>query len=118
MSNFSLQQLIELQEWAEVPPAVVQRHADVFTQDTAVHRFCASQGIQYMAYSSLGTQYLSQGFDASPVLDNAAIQAIGAKHSVTPAQVCRFEDPRLSLRYVLCYRLFMPKAASSLSAQM
>ena len=87
VSNFSLQQLIELQQWATVPPAVMQRHADVFNQDHAVHRYCASQGIQYVAFSSLGTQYLNQALDSSPVLTNGAVQTLAAKRNATPAQV-------------------------------
>lgn len=88
ISNFNLKELIELLEWAEVPPAVVQRHADVFSQDTAVQRFCLTQGIRYTAYSALGTQYLQSGFSSSPVLAVEAVRAIAAAHSITPAQAC------------------------------
>lgn len=78
---------MELLEWAEVPPAVVQRRSDLFTQDIAMQRFCLSQGIKYTAYSSLGTQYRSSGPAGSPVLRNGAIAQIAQKHAASPAQV-------------------------------
>jgi diketogulonate reductase-like aldo/keto reductase len=87
VSNFSLQQLVELVEVAEIPPAVVQRHNDVFEQDTAVHQFCMMLGIQYVAYSSLGTQHLLR-LHHNPVLTNAAVGAIATASGASPAQVC------------------------------
>ena len=94
VSNFNLEQLIELVEWASIPPAVVQRHANVFEQDVATHRFCLSQGIRYTAYSSLGMQYLRLGFAHSPVVSNGAVQAIAAAHGLSPAQVRLCAAPR------------------------
>jgi hypothetical protein len=88
VSNFNLSQLIELQEWAEIAPAIVQRHSDLFTQDVVVQRFCLSQGIRYTAFSTLGGQYLGKGFTMSPVLHNGGVQAIADAHGLTPAQVC------------------------------
>jgi diketogulonate reductase-like aldo/keto reductase len=102
VSNFNLQQLNELQDWAKIPPMVVQRHADLFTQDIAVQRFCQSQMIQNVAFSSLGTQYLGQGFRQSPVLHNAAVQAIAAKHNVTAAQVLCCAEQSLPSCHALC----------------
>jgi diketogulonate reductase-like aldo/keto reductase len=87
-SNFSLEQLIELLNWAVVPPAVVQRHSDLFMQDRAVQRFCLSQGIRYTAYSTLGTQYLWKHHSVNPVLNNEAVKNIAHKHGLSPAQVC------------------------------
>ena len=84
VSNFGMEQLVELLEWSEVPPAVVQRRSDLFTQDLAMQRFCLSHGIKYTAYSSLGTQYRAS---SSPVLKNGAVVRIAQKHNASPAQV-------------------------------
>jgi diketogulonate reductase-like aldo/keto reductase len=88
VSNFDLEQLVELVEWAEIPPAVLQRRSDLFTQDLPIQRLAMSLGIQYVAYSSLGTQYgQRRGGGATPVMCNAAVQRIAAEHNVTAAQV-------------------------------
>jgi hypothetical protein len=87
VSNFSLEQIIELLEWAVVPPSVVQRRSDLFTQDRAVQRLCLTQGIRYTAYSTLGTQYWGKQHPVNPVLNNEGVKAIAHKHGLSPAQV-------------------------------
>lgn len=86
VSNFHLEQLMELVEFAEIPPAVVQRRNDVFEQDTAIRHFCMQLGIQYVAYSSLGTQHTHSGGE-NPVLHSAALQAIAEEEGASVAQV-------------------------------
>lgn len=85
MSNFNLDQLVELVEFAHIPPAVVQRRNDVFEQDVAVRHFCTQLGIQYVAYSSLGTQHTHAG--ENPVLHSSSLQAIAKEKDASVAQV-------------------------------
>ena len=87
MSNFGLRLLLELQGMSRIPPMVVQRHADLLTQDWPAQLFCLSQGIQHVAYSTLGTQYMQQGVPSNPVLHNAAVQSISEAHNASAAQV-------------------------------
>jgi diketogulonate reductase-like aldo/keto reductase len=86
VSNFNLEQLVELVEFANIPPAVVQRRNDVFEQDVAVRHFCRQLGIQYVAYSSLGTQHTFSG-EENPVLHSGALQAIAKERNASVAQV-------------------------------
>jgi diketogulonate reductase-like aldo/keto reductase len=86
VSNFNLDQLVELVEFADIPPAVVQRRNDAFEQDVAVRHFCVLLGIQYVAYSSLGTQHAHSGGE-NPVLHSSALQAISKEKGVSVAQV-------------------------------
>lgn len=72
---------------SQIPPMVVQRHADLLAQDWPVQLFCLSQGIQHVAYSSLGTQYMQQGVPRNPVLHSEAVLAIAAAHNASAAQV-------------------------------
>ena len=88
VSNFQLPQLVELVEFSSIPPSVIQSHSDPFTQNLAVRRFAMSLGIQYTAYSSLGTQYLRQTGGLNPVLQNPAIHSISTSLGISTAQVC------------------------------
>ena len=88
VSNFDLHEIKELLQVASrIRPAVVQRNSDPFSSDGIVREFCASAGIQYQAYSSLGTQWVMRGVQPNPVLNSAAIQHIAQQHNVSSAQV-------------------------------
>jgi diketogulonate reductase-like aldo/keto reductase len=57
VSNFDDETLLELIEFANVQPSVVQNWNDVLHQDTLVRAVCAEHDITYQAYSSLGNQW-------------------------------------------------------------
>lgn len=87
VSNFDLTDLVELMEFAEIKPAVVQRHSDILSQDMLMQKYCRLQGIQYVAYSSLGTQWIQGGGKTNPVLTDSVVNEIAAAHNRSPAQV-------------------------------
>lgn len=63
---------------------VVQNWMDPFHQDAEVREFCRQHDIQYMAYSSFGTQW---NRNPNPVLTSAALQTIADAHAVSVPQV-------------------------------
>eukprot|EP00754_Rhynchopus_humris_P048375 Rhum_TRINITY_DN771_c0_g1::Rhum_TRINITY_DN771_c0_g1_i1::g.2347::m.2347 len=86
VSNFAVSELKELLAFAEVKPAVVQTHSDPLSPNRDVQNFCKEHGIQFVAYSSLGTQHAMR-LHTNPVLTNPAIVELAAKYSVSPAVV-------------------------------
>jgi len=88
VSNFDVTELALLDEFAKVPPAVVQRNSDVFAADLSTRIFCAARGWQYEAYSSLGSQWLMKGYRENPVLTNPAVVSVAEERGVSPASVC------------------------------
>lgn len=87
VSNFDEAEFKTLLRVARVRPHVVQRHSDPFSPDTRMREVCAEEGVVYMGYSTLGSQWLLQGFAASPVLSHAVVTEIGLRRTCTPAQV-------------------------------
>ena len=88
VSNFDVNQLAQLKQWAAVPPAVVQRNSDIFSADVGAQVFTRGSGWVYQAYSSLGSQWMMKGYRDNPVLHAAAVAAAAAAHNASPAQVC------------------------------
>jgi diketogulonate reductase-like aldo/keto reductase len=85
VSNFHLEILQELVlRHAHSKVAVVQNWMDPFHQDTEVREFCRDHDIQYMAYSSFGTQW---NRNPNPVLQSAVLQQIATSHKCSVAQV-------------------------------
>ena len=70
----------------EFMPDIVQNWMDPYHQDADVRRFCARHGVQYMAYSSFGTQWGSR-FRQNPVFSSPELNALAEKHNATVAQV-------------------------------
>ena len=86
VSNFDISLLEELVlHHANRKVAVVQNWMDPFHQDRAVREFCRDHGIQYMAYSSFGTQWFSRR--ENPVLTSSVLQAIADRHDASIPQV-------------------------------
>ena len=86
VSNFAVSELKELLAFAEVKPSVVQTHSDPLSPNRDVQNFCKEHGIQFVAYSSLGTQHAMR-LHTNPVLTNPVIVELAAKYSVSPAVV-------------------------------
>lgn len=84
VSNFDENLLRKLVSEMGAEVDVVQNWMDPFHQDHAVRDFCLHQGIQYMAYSSFGTQW---NRNPNPVLTNAVLREIADAHGVSVAQV-------------------------------
>ncbi|PSP64422.1 alcohol dehydrogenase [Halobacteriales archaeon QH_8_64_26] len=78
VSNFSVAELEELLEVAEIPPRIVQVGRDPYTPREELLAFCAERGIEVMAHSPLSAEGL---------LDEPVLREIAADHGVTPAQV-------------------------------
>lgn len=90
VSNFSLDLMKELVLFlSNRKVAVVQNWMDPFHQDKDVRAFAREHNIQYMAYSSFGTQWGgSRKLDGrNPVLSSPVLQDIGQKHDLSVPQV-------------------------------
>eukprot|EP00601_Ochromonadales_sp_CCMP2298_P028526 CAMPEP_0173326894 /NCGR_PEP_ID=MMETSP1144-20121109/1311_1 /TAXON_ID=483371 /ORGANISM="non described non described, Strain CCMP2298" /LENGTH=251 /DNA_ID=CAMNT_0014271239 /DNA_START=66 /DNA_END=818 /DNA_ORIENTATION=- len=86
VSNFHLAQLEQLAGMASERVSLVQNWMDPFHQDREVREYCAQHNIQYMAYSSLGTQWGGR-LPYNPVLSSPLLQRIAQKHGASVAQV-------------------------------
>ncbi len=84
VSNFHFELLHRLVVDLGQQVDVVQNWMDPFHQDTEVRAFCAEHNIQYMAYSSFGTQWNRH---PNPVLTNIVLQEIAMTHGVSVPQV-------------------------------
>ena len=84
VSNFHFELLHRLVVGLDQQVDVVQNWMDPFHQDTEVRAFCAENNIQYMAYSSFGTQWNRH---PNPVLTNTVLQEIAVAHGVSVPQV-------------------------------
>jgi alcohol dehydrogenase (NADP+) len=78
VSNFSIADLDELLEVAEIPPQVIQVGRDPYTPREDLVEFCEERGIRLMAHSPLS---------ADGLLDEPVLAEIAADHGVTPAGV-------------------------------
>mmetsp|Transcript_77 Transcript_77/g.125 ORF Transcript_77/g.125 Transcript_77/m.125 type:complete len:298 (-) Transcript_77:1107-2000(-) len=87
VSNFNIDQLIQLLQVATIAPHVVQVNSDPFHPNTDIQEFCRLHGIQFVGYSSLGSQWMMRGYSTNPVLANPKIVQIAAAHGVAAAQV-------------------------------
>ncbi len=67
-------------------PDVVQAYADPFQPATELRQICKEHGIEFVSYSTLGTQHQMRD-GTNPVLNNVEINEIAAKHSRSPAEV-------------------------------
>eukprot|EP00803_Ostreobium_quekettii_P008830 evm.model.scf_4511.2 EVM.evm.TU.scf_4511.2 scf_4511:3549-5875(+) len=87
VSNFNVRELTELVAMAQIQPSVVQRHSDILSQDMTVQKYCELNGIQYVAYSSLGTQWLQRSAGTNPVLHHPLVVELAVALERSPAQV-------------------------------
>jgi len=86
VSNFPAILLHELLSRARIPPAVNQCECHPYLQQRNLIEYCRSRGVQFQAYSPLGTVGYKES--AEPVvLDDPILQQIAARHNVSTAQV-------------------------------
>lgn len=82
VSNFDIQALTELLNFAEIRPHVVQNWMDPFHQDRQVREACRHAGVAYMSYSTLGTQWTMRSAH-NPVTSNPVLRQIAAARATT-----------------------------------
>ena len=87
VSNFGISELKQLLEFSRIPPAVVQSHSDPLQPNNALQDFCAAHNIQFVAYSSLGTQHAMRSHGVNPILTNNNIIKIAQKHGTSPGVI-------------------------------
>mmetsp|Transcript_48229 Transcript_48229/g.96174 ORF Transcript_48229/g.96174 Transcript_48229/m.96174 type:complete len:322 (-) Transcript_48229:150-1115(-) len=87
VSNFGVEELKELLHMAKVRPHLVQSWMDPLQQARPLRKLCASHGVTFQAYSTLGTQWAGQGVRFNPVLKHPIIGRIASETERTPAQV-------------------------------
>ncbi|CAE7219223.1 yvgN [Symbiodinium sp. CCMP2456] len=69
-------------------PHIIQNWMDPFHQDREVRQRCREAGIQYQAYSSLGTQWVHfRGHILNPVFANQVLRTIAEQREGNVAQV-------------------------------
>lgn len=67
-------------------PDVLQAYADPLRPASELRRICKEHGIEFVSYSTLGTQHRMRN-GSNPVLGNAQINDIAAKHNRSAAEV-------------------------------
>ena len=87
VSNFDVTQLQALLELTDTRVGAVQNWCDPFHQDRWVRSLAERNGVVYMAYSSLGTQWLGKTGGVNPVLQSPELQRIAAAHSASVSEV-------------------------------
>ena len=97
VSNFEIEDLKAVQAAATKPLAMNQFETHPYYQRCELLAYCGEHGIPATAHSSMGGgQNAMRSFHASPPLtEDAAINAIAAKHATTP-QATTAPRPRLS----------------------
>jgi diketogulonate reductase-like aldo/keto reductase len=78
----------ELLAETNIPPHIIQNWMDPMHQDVHMRERCKKSGIQYQAYSTLGTQWVHhRGIKENPVLNNPTLLALAEKYHVHVAQI-------------------------------
>lgn len=67
-------------------PDVLQAYADPLHPASELRRICKEHGIEFVSYSTLGTQHRMRN-GSNPVLGNAQIKQIATKHNRSAAEV-------------------------------
>jgi len=82
VSNYTIQHIEELLQYATVKPAVLQVELHPFLTQEPLRRFCADNEIHFQAYSSLGTTD-----QHAELMNNPVVQECAAQVGRTEAQV-------------------------------
>ncbi|GFQ04705.1 non-functional NADPH-dependent codeinone reductase 2 [Phtheirospermum japonicum] len=85
VSNFSCKKILNLLDFASVPPAVNQVEMHPMWRQEKLRDYCKDNKIHLSAYSALGGP--GNFWGSTAVVENPIIQSIAQKHKVTPAQV-------------------------------
>jgi diketogulonate reductase-like aldo/keto reductase len=101
LSNVSPTELLDIIEYVrnrqnkepapgQAPPRIpdaVQAFADPIQPAQELRRICREHGIEFVSYSTLGTQHRSSSSSGNPVLTSPIVQALAAKHKRSTAEV-------------------------------
>jgi diketogulonate reductase-like aldo/keto reductase len=87
VSNFPVSLLHELLTRARIAPLINQCEAHPYLQQSRLVEYCQARGIEFQAYSPLGTPGYKETQEPT-VLDDPQLQAIAGAHGVTTSQVC------------------------------
>lgn len=84
VSNYTIRHLNELFAHCQVKPHLLQSEFHPLLKQAELVEFCRSHGIQFQAYSSLGT---SDKNLSSILTQNELIVNLGSKYNKSPAQI-------------------------------
>jgi len=87
VANFPVMLLHELLSQAKIPPLINQCEAHPYLQNTKLVQYCNARGVQFQAYSPLGTPGYKES-DEPNILEDPVLQKIAAQHNVSPSQIC------------------------------
>ncbi|XP_050224755.1 non-functional NADPH-dependent codeinone reductase 2 [Mercurialis annua] len=85
VSNFSSNKIIQLMDFASVPPVVNQVEMHPMWKQSKLRGVCGDYRIHVSAYSPLGGP--GNAWGSTAVVDHPVIKSIAFKHRATPAQV-------------------------------
>jgi diketogulonate reductase-like aldo/keto reductase len=68
-------------------PDVVQAFADPLQPALELREICEQHGIEFVSYSTLGTQHVMRNGNKNPVLTHPIVQELAAKHNRSVAEV-------------------------------
>jgi len=88
VSNFNVQNLLDLHCYAKIKPAVLQIEHHPLLQQAKLVEFCHRNNITITGFSSFGgVSYLQWDPNAENLLESDVIKAIAQKHNTTTSQV-------------------------------
>lgn len=87
VSNFPVALLHELMTQCRIPPSVNQVESHPYLQQTKLLQYCVARGVQFQAYSPLGTPGYKEANEPN-ILEDPNLQRIAKSHNVSVAAVC------------------------------
>lgn len=87
VSNFPVSLLHELMTRSKIPPLVNQVEAHPYLQQTKLLKYCKARGVQFQAYSPLGTPGYKED-DEPRIMDDPALLEIAERYDVSVATIC------------------------------
>ena len=87
VSNFPVSLLHELLTRSKKPPVVNQVEGHPYLQQARLLKYCQARGVEYQAYSPLGTPGFKE-VDEPTILDDQVLTKIAQTHNASVANVC------------------------------
>jgi diketogulonate reductase-like aldo/keto reductase len=87
VSNFSIDQLVQLVRISKVPPCLVQSNSEPLRPNAALQAFCRAHNIHFEGYSTLGGQYWNAADGKNPVLTNPIVLDVAKAKGRSSAEV-------------------------------
>jgi len=86
-SNFNSKQIKGVIDKCRIKPAILQVESNPRFQNAALRKFCQDHGVQFVAFSPLGSPDLPWGEKLPHILADPVINKIAQKHRRSPAQI-------------------------------